>query len=116
MKRVIYFGTKGSAGHFAFPIIGSFSRQEIEEVESIDCDSFYKVFAKYEFKLSKFKGYTIFGFPASPDDSRGGSKTVVMIEGDASIQDFLGLIDGNSFLKGQFDRLTIKYNVNWNIL
>lgn len=111
MKRAIYFGTSGKAGHSAIPINGSFSYAEMKEVEHIDHDSFYEVFNKYEFKISKFNNYTVFGFPASPDDPRGGSKTAVLIEGDANEIEFRDLINSYTFLKMQFFKLAKKYNV-----
>lgn len=108
-RRIIYFGTEGKPGHSARPINGSFSQAEKREVESIDHDGFYQVFQKCEFKIAKFHNYTVFGFPASPDDSRSGSKTVVMIEGDANEIDFTELINNNTFLKMQFRKLSEKY-------
>lgn len=35
------------------------------------------------FKIAEFKGWTILGIPASLDDHRPGSKTVIFIEGKA---------------------------------
>ncbi len=113
--RAIYFGTNGCAGHYAVPIVGDFSHEEIKDVERIDCDNFYSVFKGLEFKTAKYLNYTIFGFPASPDDPRGGSKTVVMIDGEASIAVFEKLIDDSVFLKGQFDLLSKIYNTSWKI-
>lgn len=111
-RRVIYFGTNGCAGHIAIPITGKFSQNEIKEVESIDCGNFYSIFRRNEFKIAKFNKYTIFGFPASPDDERSGSKTVVMIEGEASEVDFIILLNNVPFLKRQFDRLAKMFKVN----
>lgn len=41
------------------------------------------------FKIAEFKGWTIFGIPASLDDHRPGSKTVIFIEGKANEADFI---------------------------
>lgn len=112
VRRVIYFGTNGCAGHVAIPITGKFSDEELREVESIDNDSFYRVFRKNEFKIARFKNYTILGFPASPDDNRGGSKTVVMIEGGATELDFIILLNSVSFLKRQFSKLAKMFEIS----
>lgn len=114
-RRVIYFGTNGCAGHIAIPITGKFSDEELREVESIDDDSFYRVFRKNEFKIAKFKNYTILGFLASPDDHRGGSKTVVMIEGEATEVDFIILLNSVHFLERQFNKLAKMFKISiWN--
>lgn len=113
-RKVAYFGTEGCSGHYVEPIYGDFTHQEIMEVEQIDSDNFYKVFRNLEFKISTFEGYTIFGFPASPDDGRGGCKTVIFIEGEAKKSDFISLINGNIFLKHQFDKLAKLYNVSYD--
>lgn len=112
VRRVIYFGTNGCAGHTAIPIIGEFSYEELKEVESIDDDDFYKIFKKNEFKIARFNNYTILGFPASPDDDRGGSKTAVMIEGGATCIDFMLLLEASTFLKKQFGKLAKMFNIN----
>lgn len=109
-RKVAYFGTQGNAGHYAVPICGNFTRDELREIEHIDCDNFDKVFNTKEFKIAKFGRYTIFGFPASPDDKRGGSKTVILIDGEANKNDFIVLIENNPFLKNQFNKLSNIYN------
>lgn len=50
---------------------------------------FYKVFDVMRFKIAEFKGWTILGIPASLDDHRPGSKTVIFIEGKANEADFM---------------------------
>ena len=32
-NRICYFGTRGKAGHFAYPIVGSFTREELLNME-----------------------------------------------------------------------------------
>lgn len=113
VRRVIYFGTNGCAGHIAIPITGDFTDEELKKVESIDSNNdFYRVFNKNEFKIARFDNYTIFGFPASPDDDRGGGKTVVMIEGEATEVDFIILLNSVPFLKKQFGKLAKMFNLN----
>lgn len=87
--RIAYFGTDGCPGHYAIPIRGKFTEEDIKVIESVDCDDFYKVFDVMRFKIAEFKGWTILGIPASLDDHRPGSKTVIFIEGEANEADFM---------------------------
>lgn len=89
MVRIAYFGTDGCPGHYAIPIRGKFTEEDIKVIESVDCDDFYKVFDVMRFKIAEFKGWTILGIPASLDDHRPGSKTVIFIEGEANEADFI---------------------------
>lgn len=89
MVRIAYFGTDGCPGHHVIPIRGKFTEEDIKVIESVDCDDFYKVFDVMRFKIAEFKGWTILGIPASLDDHRLGSKTVIFIEGKANEADFI---------------------------
>lgn len=84
MVRIAYFGTDGCPGHHVIPIRGKFTEEDVKVIESVDCDDFYKVFDVMRFKIAEFKGWTILGIPASLDDHRPGSKTVIFIEGNAT--------------------------------
>lgn len=98
MVRIAYFGTDGCPGHYAIPIRGKFTEEDIKVIESVDCDDFYKVFDVMRFKIAEFKGWTILGIPASLDDHRPGSKTVIFIEGKANETDFQEKESGFNFL------------------
>lgn len=87
MVRIAYFGTNGCPGHHVIPIRGKFTEEDVKVIESVDCDDFYKVFDVMRFKIAEFKGWTILGIPASLDDHRPGSKTVIFIEGKANESD-----------------------------
>lgn len=54
--RIAYFGTDGRPGHYAIPIRGKFTEEDIKVIESVDCDDFYKVFDVMRFKIAEFKG------------------------------------------------------------
>lgn len=101
MVRIAYFGTDGCPGHYAIPIRGKFTEEDIKVIESVDCDDFYKVFDVMRFKIAEFKGWTILGIPASLDDHRPGSKTVIFIEGEANEADFIEVTQEYSFLKNK---------------
>lgn len=110
MVRIAYFGTDGHPGHHVIPIRGKFTEEDIKVIESVDCDDFYKVFDVMRFKIAEFKGWTILGIPASLDDHRPGSKTVIFIEGKANEADFMEVIQEYSFLKNKVKKLTELYH------
>lgn len=75
MVRIAYFGTDGCPGHYAIPIRGKFTEEDIKVIESVDCDDFYKVFDVMRFKIAEFKdgrywgsrqAYTIIDLEAKP--------------------------------------------------
>lgn len=109
--KVAYFGTDGCVGHKAIPISGEFTHSQLRLIERIDCADFGRVFNQYKPKIATFKEFTVYGFPASPDDDRPGSKTVVLIQGNATEVDFIRIIKANYFLKQQFSKLFTKYNI-----
>jgi hypothetical protein len=114
-KRVAYFGTQGGGipRHSFTAIVGEFSYEEEREVIRLDCDTTFKVFdGKRQFKFFNYGKYMCLAFPASPDDKRGGSITIVLIEGkDTSRKEILETIGTSSFLKKQFNRLCELYGV-----
>lgn len=73
MVRIAYFGTDGCPGHYAIPIRGKFTEEDIKVIESVDCDDFYKVFDVMRFKIAEFKGWTILGIPARKAMVRAGN-------------------------------------------
>lgn len=110
MVRIAYFGTDGCPGHHVIPIRGKFTEEDVKVIESVDCDDFYKVFDVMRFKIAEFKGWTILGIPASLDDHRPGSKTVIFIEGKANEADFMEVIQEYSFLKNNVKKLAELYH------
>lgn len=110
MVRIAYFGTDGCPGHHVIPIRGKFTEEDIKVIESVDCDDFYKVFDVMRFKIAEFKGWTILGIPASLDDHRPGSKTVIFIEGEANEADFIEVTQEYSFLKNKVKKLAELYH------
>lgn len=90
--------------------VSLFLEEDIKVIESVDCDDFYKVFDVMRFKIAEFKGWTILGIPASLDDHRPGSKTVIFIEGKANETDFMEVIQEYSFLKNKVKKLAELYH------
>lgn len=109
--RIAYFGTEGKAGHSFKAIQGEFTKEEIREIEKVDCDAIYKVFKhEYSFEFFMYGRYGCLGFPASPDDDRGGSKTIIFVEGAITKEDVTKAVNSSIFVKSQFEKLSKMYN------
>lgn len=109
MKRIAYFGTNGGAGHGFEAVFGSFTREEEKEIEKIDmCETIGN--GKYQFEFFAWGNYGCLGFPASPDDERCGSKTVVFVEGATLRSEILTIVNAIPFVKSQFNKLAKMYN------
>ncbi|WP_289160500.1 hypothetical protein [uncultured Parabacteroides sp.] len=116
MKRIAYFGTLGNneAGHYFKTISGQFTHEEQRQIELLDGGNsdFDNMFCgKYQFKYFRYINYSGLAFPASPDDARGGSRTIVLVEDAEGLKDVLDAIENNPFLKSQFNRLCEKFGV-----
>lgn len=103
MKRVIYFGTDGCPGHYAIPIIGDFSWQERREItKAIDSSRFEEMFAGgVRAAIFRYSNYLCYGVPYSPDDNRGGSRTVVLVE-NGTTEDLWRVLREVKFIKSKF--------------
>lgn len=118
MNRIAYFGTNGNnePGHYFRAIEGNFSSEEQGLVEFLDGGSLDFDRMIYDgslgFKFFRYLNYFGLASPVSPDDERGGSKTIVLIENVKLKNDILEAIEAHPFLKGQFNRICAKYKVN----
>lgn len=98
--RIAYYGTTGSLGHKFVAIRGSFTEDERRKINDIDM-----IWNMSTPSISKYDKYTIFGVPWSVDDGRPGSKTILLIEGKASMDDIKQIIFNNEFLKSKFKKI-----------
>lgn len=113
MKRVAYFGTEGEGvtGHYFKAIVGDFTQDEIKEIEQLDCYAESIFNGNIKFKFFTYKNYLCFGVPVSPDDKRGGSKTIALVENAAGRKEVLEVIESSPFLKIQFNRISEIYSI-----
>ena len=107
-KRVIYFGTEGDghAGHYPLGINCKLSFEEYKYIREID--KYTEFPASGFFRWREFVGY---GVPFSPDDKRGGIKTIVLVE-NGTKDDVIYCINNNEFLNRQFKRVKEMYDLN----
>lgn len=109
--RIAYFGTDGCPGHSFKAIQGKFTSEEEKHIEKIDCYAINKVFKHgCSFEFFMYGKYACLGFPASPDDSRPGCKTIIFVEGVITKTEVLKSVNGSIFVKNQFEKLSKMYN------
>lgn len=115
MKRVAYFGTQGSGevGHYFIAIKGEFTYEEREEITRLDSYDTLNMFeGKRSFRFFRYGRYLGLAFPASPDDKRGGSITLVVVEKAETHKEVLDALKASEFVKSQFDRLSKIYDIS----
>ena len=107
-KSIIYFGTegRGEAGHYPRGINCYLSIEDCNYIYEID--KFEEFPADGFFRWREFVGY---GVPFSPDDNRGGSKTIVLVEHGESADEVIEAIKNYPFLMRQFSRVNEMYNL-----
>ena len=107
-KRVIYFGTEGNghAGHYPLGINCKLSFEDCRYISEID--KFEEFPPDGFFRWREFIGY---GVPFSPDDTRPGSKTIVLVE-NGTKDDIIYCINNDRFLNRQFNRVKEMYDLN----
>ena len=114
MKRIIYYGTKNGLGHHASPLSYNLSAESVTKAEQIDCEPFHKLLKNNKLTPFKYGIYTCFGYPASVDDCRDGSITVILVEGECSKDEFLNIIHNDYFLSMTFNAIERMFDVNMN--
>lgn len=117
---IIYFGTMGCPGHYARVLKGGCD--DLAELRTTECalDALFdrpviaKTFedSKDPFHHFSFYDGTVFGCRLSPDDRRGGSKTLVCVHNAIlSKKEMIDLIKNDVFLKERFTAVCNKYNL-----
>lgn len=109
MKKIIYFGTHGCAGHYTVGInchLNPCFRDIIEQ--SVDSAQFGTIIRENRMPgkcSSWFRDaiYSYYCLPYSIDDKRHGSKTVLIWEGEHTSDEMELLVSSNTFLYKQFD-------------
>lgn len=118
---IIYFGTtRQGSGHGATVIRGGFDdyleqasvERQLDNLENNKaCMDLYKR-SNDRFNTIRFTDGTIFFCLLSPDDERGGSKTMVYVRNQQlSEAEMIDLIRSDRFLKDRFSKVCNKYNI-----
>lgn len=117
-KRIIYFGTNGCVGHCPLGINFRLTKEEYENFEKIDgiiTDEILNDTGTFLRYMSDGVAYTCFGVPYSLDDTRSGSKTIVLVE-YGTVQEVKEAILQNPFLFDKFKKVKEKYKLNIDFL
>lgn len=102
MKRIAYYGTWGCAGHFVRPIVGSFTKQELEAFEKVDCPAFCDTMKADGYTYCLYNNFLGYCIPFSADDKRSGCVTAIFVEGAKSSADILQVLEQDARLSFQF--------------
>lgn len=103
-NRICYFGTRGRAGHFAYPIVGNFTRGELECIEKIDDPVFHEAMKKDGFIYGRLWNFIYYAIPVSKDDKRPGCITAIFVEDARNSNDIRGAIMSDAELRWRFDK------------
>ena len=117
-KRIIYFGTNGCVGHDLLGVNFNLTKKEyndFREVDRIITDEVLDENGTFLRYMSDGVAYTCFGVPYSPDDTRPGSKTIVLVE-YGTVQEVKEAILQNPFLLDKFKKVKEKYKLNIDFL
>ena len=117
-NRIIYFGTDGCVGHYPLGINFTLSKQEYKDFQKVDgiiTDEVLDENGTFLRYVTKGVPYTCFGVPYSPDDTRPGSKTIVLVE-YGTVQEVKDAILQNPFLLDKFKKVKEKYKLNIDFL
>lgn len=79
-NRICYFGTRGRSGHSAYPIVGKFTRKEIENIEKIDHPVYHEAMKADCFIYGRLDNFMYYAIPHSMDDKRPGCISAIFVE------------------------------------
>lgn len=103
-NRICYFGTRGRAGHFAYPIVGNFTKEEIENIEKIDLPVYHEAMKADGFLYGVLDNFMFYAIPYSKDDKRPGCVSAIFVENARGSKDIREVILNDSELWWRFDK------------
>ena len=110
-NRIAYFGTRGQPGHSAYPIVGKFTREELDNICDIDCDRVHHTMSSNGgFCYGTLGNFMFYAIPVSKDDKRPGCITAIFVEGATSSNDIRKAIMNDAELRWRFDKRYPKEN------
>lgn len=103
-NRICYFGTRGRAGHFAYPIVGNFTKEEIKNIEKIDLPVYHEAMEADGFLYGVLDNFMFYAIPYSRDDKRSGCVSAIFVENARGSKDIRDVILNDSELQWRFDK------------
>lgn len=104
MNRICYFGTRESAGHFAYPIVGDFTAEELKGIAKIDDTMYHEAMVSDGFIYGTFGDFMFYAIPYSVDDKRPGSISAIFVENAKSSNDIRKAIMSDCELRWRFSK------------
>lgn len=101
-NRICYFGTRGRAGHFAYPMVGNFTAEELRAIDKIDNPVFYEAMKSDGFLYGALGSFLFYAIPYSMDDKRPGCVSAIFVENAKSSNDIREAIMNDCELRYRF--------------
>lgn len=102
--RICYFGTRGRAGHFAYPIVGRFAKEEIMVIERVDDPVYHEAMRADGYLYGVFDNFMFYAIPYSMDDKRPGCVSAIFVENARSSKDIREAIMSDCELRWRFGK------------
>ena len=110
-NRICYFGTRGQAGHSAHPIVGNFTREELDNICDIDCDRVHHTMSSNGgFCYGTLGDFMFYAISGSKDDKRPGCISAIFVENARSSNDIREAIVNDAELRWRFNKRLPKEN------
>lgn len=103
-NRVCYFGTRGRSGHFVYPIVGDFTKEELTAIERIDDPAYHEAMKPDGFLYGTLGNFMLYAIPYSRDDKRPGCVSAIFVENAKSSNDIRDVIMSNCELRWRFGK------------
>ena len=103
-NRIAYFGTRGQAGHSAYPFIGKFTTEELRNIEKIDNPIYHEAMETDGFIYGTLGNFMFYAIPCSKDDKRPGCISAIFVENARSSNDIREAIVNNAELRWRFNK------------
>lgn len=113
-KIVMYFGTTGTPGHHITILSGNMSiKDQCRIGREIDADDdLYSDMKKCKgVGYVYYRGVTMLCIPYSAHDSRGGSKSIFIMEGKVAKDEIIAELQKYQWVYDIFHRLEIEHNL-----
>lgn len=109
-NRICYFGTRGRAGHFAYPIVGDFTSEELMAIEKIDAPVYHEMMKSDGFLYGTLGNFMFYAIPYSRDDKRPGCVSAIFVENAKNSNGIREVIMNDCELRYRFGKRYPKEN------
>ena len=109
-NRICYFGTRGKTGHFAYPFVGNFTREELRTIEKIDNPIYHEAMKDDGFIYGSLDNFLFYAIPCSKDDKRPGCISAIFVEFAENSNDIREAIMSDCELRWRFGNRLPKEN------